>query len=75
MTRTRAESLRRAKTILPDHYTYHPRTLPPRSANTMDLGHYHRDEVEETLGRLKSIQRQIAVSSQSAGPCALDHPC
>ena len=44
------------------YYTYHPPHATRQGLHQYDnsLGHYQRDEIEETLRRMKAIQAQVA---------------
>jgi uncharacterized protein (DUF885 family) len=53
------------------YYTYHPPHATRQGLHQYDrsLGRYHRDEIEETLRRMKAVQSQIA----SIDPRSMDH--
>jgi hypothetical protein len=44
------------------YYTYHPPHATRQGLHKYDhhLGHYRRDEIEETLRRMKAVQAQVA---------------
>ncbi len=44
------------------YYTYHPSHATRQGLHQYDahLGHYHRDEVDETLRKMKTVQQQLA---------------
>ena len=60
------------------YYTYHPVHATRQGLHQYDnsLGHYKRDEIEETLRRMKVIQAQVAgIEPASMDRLhALDHP-
>src|SRR5438132_7136210 len=60
------------------YYTYHPSHATRQGLHQYDgrLGHYHRAEIEETLRKLKEVQRQVAqIDPQKMDHAhALDHP-
>jgi uncharacterized protein (DUF885 family) len=60
------------------YYTFHPPHATRQGLHQYDnsLGHYQRDEIEETLRRMKTIQAQVAAINPSSmdGLHALDHP-
>jgi uncharacterized protein (DUF885 family) len=60
------------------YYTYHPSHATRQGLHQYDghLGHYRRDEIDETLRKIKTVQRQVAaIDPKSMDPMhALDHP-
>ncbi len=52
-------------------YTYHPVHATRQGLHQYDnsLGHYRRDEIEETLRRMKAVQAQVA----AIDPASMDH--
>ncbi len=60
------------------YYTYHPVHATRQGLHQYDnsLGHYRRDEIEETLRRMKAIQAQVAQIDPASMDRlhALDHP-
>ena len=44
------------------YYTYHPSHATRQGLHQYDshLGHYHRDQIAETLRRMTALQRQLA---------------
>ncbi len=60
------------------YYTYHPPHATRQGLHQYDdhLGHYRRDEVEETLRRMKAIQAEVArIDPAGLGYWhAIDHP-
>ena len=60
------------------YYTYHPPHATRQGLHQYDnsLGHYQRDEIEETLRRMKTIQAQVAAIEPTSMDelHALDHP-
>ena len=60
------------------YYTYRPIHATRQGLHQYDdsLGHYQRDEIEETLRRMKAVQAQVAQISPASmdQPHALDRP-
>ena len=60
------------------YYTYHPVHATRQGLHQYDnsLGHYRRDEIEETLRRMKAVQAQVAEIDPASMDRlhALDHP-
>src|SRR5262245_41461300 len=60
------------------YYTYHPSHATRQGLHQFDghLGHYHRDEIDETLRRMKAVQQRVAqIDPARMGHAhALDHP-
>lgn len=60
------------------YYTYHPPHATRQGLHQYDnsLGHYQRDEIEETLRRMKAIQAQVSAIDPTSmdEQHALDHP-
>ena len=60
------------------YYTYHPVHATRQGLHQYDnsLGHYRRDEIEETLRRMKAIQAEVAQidPAKMDHQHALDHP-
>ncbi len=60
------------------YYTYHPVHATRQGLHQYDnsLGHYRRDEIEETLRRMKQIQAKVAAIDPASMDRlhALDHP-
>jgi uncharacterized protein (DUF885 family) len=60
------------------YYAYYPVHATRQGLHQYDdsLGHYRRDEIDETLRRMKAIQAQLAAMdpAQMDHPHALDHP-
>ena len=59
-------------------YTFHPPHATRQGLHQYDnsLGHYRRDEIDETLRRMKAIQAQVAAIDPASMDSlhALDHP-
>jgi hypothetical protein len=59
------------------YYTYHPSHATRQGLHQFDghLGHYHRDEIDETLRRMKVVQQRVAqIDPARMGHAhALDH--
>lgn len=53
------------------YYTYHPSHATRQGLHQYDhhLGHYRRDEIDETLRKMKSVQRQL----EQIDPAKMDH--
>src|SRR5438105_15711560 len=53
------------------YYTYHPSHATRQGLHQYDhhLGHYQRDQIDETLQRMKACQRQLA----QIDPQGMDH--
>jgi hypothetical protein len=60
------------------YYTYHPAHATRQGLHQYDnsLGHYKREEIEETLRRMKAVQAQVAAIDPTSMDRlhALDHP-
>jgi uncharacterized protein (DUF885 family) len=60
------------------YYTYHPSHATRQGLHRFDghLGHYHRDEIDETLRKMKAVQQRVAqINPARMGHAhALDHP-
>ena len=55
------------------YYTYHPVHATRQGLHQYDtsLGHYRREEIEETLRRMKEVQAQVAqIEPGCHGPAA-----
>ncbi len=60
------------------YYTCHPSHATRQGLHEFDrhLGHYHRDEIADTLRRMKAVQQRVAAIDphQMDGAHALDYP-